>query len=134
MKRRVLQVQRISEEQLKYLLTHVQWLCMKENRYFIVVEDIDWYIVLRVLCHKGVIVNEGKMPFKAFYTWIKQNEVPLYECPPTPKRLSYIGRRVSDAEYPWLSKHAPKYAIKKWEALYEYFGRMIDGEIAKNND
>jgi hypothetical protein len=134
MKRRLLQVQRISEEQLKYLLTHVQWLCMKENRYFIVVEDIDWYIVLLVLCHKGVIVNEGKMPFKAFYTWIKQNEVPLYECHPTPKRLSYIGRRVSDADFPWLSMHAPKYAIKKWEALYEYFGRMIDGEIAKNND
>ena len=132
--RRQLTIRRISEEQLKYLLTHVQWLCMKENRYFIVVEDIDWYIVLRVLCHKGVIVNEGKMPFKAFYTWIKQNEVPLYECQPTPKRLSYIGRRVSDAEYPWLSKHAPKYAIKKWEALYEYFGRMINDEIAKNND
>ena len=134
MKRRTLHIHRISEEQLKYLLTHVQWLCMKENRYFIVVEDIDWYIVLRVLCHKGVIVNEGKMPFKAFYTWIKQNEVPLYECQPTPKRLSYIGRKVSDAEYPWLSKHAPKYAIKKWEALYEYFGRMINDEIAKNND
>ena len=134
MKRRTLHIHRISEEQLKYLLTHVQWLCMKENRYFIVVEDIDWYIVLRVLCHKGVIVNEGKMPFKAFYTWIKQNEVPLYECHPTPKRLSYIGRRVSDADFPWLSEHAPKYAIKKWEALYEYFGRMIDGEIAKNND
>lgn len=134
MKRRTLQIYRISEEQLKYLLTHVQWLCMKENRYFIVVEDIDWYIVLRVLCHKGVIINEGKMPFKAFYTWIKQNEIPLYECHPTPKRLSYIGRRVSDADFPWLSKHAPKYAIKKWEALYEYFGRMIDGEIAKNND
>lgn len=134
MKRRTLHIHRISEEQLKYLLTHVQWLCMKENRYFIVVEDIDWYIVLLVLCHKGVIANEGKMPFKAFYTWIKQNEVPLYECHPTPKRLSYIGRRVSDAEFPWLSKHAPKYAIKKWEALYEYFGRMIDGEIAKNND
>lgn len=134
MKRRTLQIYRISEEQLKYLLTHVQWLCMKENHYFIVVEDIDWYIVLRVLCDKGVIVNEGKMPFKAFYTWIKQNEVPLYECQPTPKRLSYIGRKLADAEYPWLSKHAPKYAIKKWEALYEYFGRMIDGEIAKNND
>lgn len=134
MKRRTLQIYRISEEQLKYLLTHVQWLCMKENRYFIVVEDIDWYIVLRVLCHKGVIVNEGKMPFKAFYTWIKQNEVPLYDCEPTPKRLSYIGRRLSDADFPWLSKHAPKYAIKKWEALYEYLGRMIDGEIAKNND
>ena len=134
MKRRTLHIHRISEEQLKYLLTHVQWLCMKENRYFIVVEDIDWYIVLLVLCHKGVIANEGKMPFKAFYTWIKQNEVPLYECHPTPKRLSYIGRRVSDAEFPWLSKHAPKYAIKKWEALYKYFGRMIDGEIAKNND
>ena len=134
MKRRTLHIHRISEEQLKYLLTHVQWLCMKENRYFIVVEDIDWYIVLRVLCHKGVIVNEGKMPFKAFYTWIKQNKVPLYECHPTPKRLSYIGRKLADADFPWLSKHAPKYAIKKWEALYEYFGRMIDGEIAKNND
>jgi hypothetical protein len=134
MTRRTLHIHRISEEQLKYLLTHVQWLCMKENRYFIVVEDIDWYIVLLVLCHKGVIVNEGKMPFKAFYTWIKQNEVPLYDCEPTPKRLSYIGRRVSDADFPWLSKHAPKYAIKKWEALYEYFGRMIDREIAKNND
>jgi hypothetical protein len=134
MKRRVLTIQRISEEQLKYLLTHVQWLCMKENRYLIVVEDIDWYIVLLTLCHKGVIVNEGKMPFKAFYTWIKQNEIPLYECQPTPKRLSYIGRRVSDADFPWLSKHAPKYAIKKWQALYEYFGRIIDGEIAQNND
>jgi hypothetical protein len=134
MKRRVLTIQRISEEQLKYLLTHVQWLCMKENRYFIVVEDIDWYIVLLTLCHKVVITNKGKMPFKAFYSWIKQHEVPLYECQPTPQRLSYIGRKVSDAEYPWLSEHAPQYAIKKWKALYEYFGRMIDGEIAKNYD
>ena len=134
MKRRVLQINHISEEQLKYLLTHVQWLCMKENRYFIVVEDIDWYIVLLTLCHKGVIGNKGKIPFKAFHTWIKQNEVPLYECQPDPKRLSYIGRQVADADYPWLSQNAPQYAIKKWQALYEYFGRMIDGEIAKSNN
>lgn len=134
MKQRVLNIQRISEKQLKYLLTHVQWLCMKENRYFIVVEDIDWYIVILVLCHKGVIANKGKIPFQAFYSWIKQNDVPLYECEPTPKRLSYIGRKVSDAYYPWLSKQAPPYATKKWKALYEYFGRMIDGEIATSND
>lgn len=134
MKKRILQVHRISEEQLRGLMHVAQGLRLRSNNYVIIAEDIDWYIVLLVLCHKGVIANEGKMPFKAFYTWIKQNEVPLYECHPTPKRLSYIGRRVSDADFPWLSEHAPKYAIKKWEALYEYFGRMIDGEIAKNND
>lgn len=134
MKRRVLQIHHLSEKQLKYLLTHVQWLCMKENRYFIVAEDIDWYIVLLVLCHKGVIANKGKMPFQAFYSWIKQNDVPTYECQPKPKRISYISRKVSDAAYPWLSKYAPQYAIKKWQALYAYFGRMVDGEIAKSND
>ena len=117
MKQRALQMQGISEEQLQYLLTHVQWLCMKQNRYFIVVEDIDWYIVLRVLCRKRVIVNKGRMPYQAFHSWIKQNKVPLYDCEPTPKRLSYIGRKVADAEYPWLSQHAPQYAIKKWHLL-----------------
>lgn len=134
MKRRVLQINHICEEKLQYLLTHVQWLCMKQNRYFIVVEDIDWYIVLLVLCRKRVIVNKGRMPYQAFHAWIKQNKVPLYDCEPTPKRLSYIGRKVADAEYPWLSQHAPQYATKKWQALYEYFGRMIDGEIAKGNN
>lgn len=133
MKRRVLQVQHLSQEQLTYLLTHVQWLCMKENHYFIIVEEIDWYIVLLVLCEKGIITNQGQMPFKAFYNWILQHDVPLYECHPTPKRLSYIGRKVSGAAYPWESPHAPKHAIKKWQALYKYLGRMIDNELAKSN-
>ena len=132
MKKRILQIQHLTPEQLKYLLTHVQWLCMKENRYFIVVEDIDWYIVLLVLCKKVVIANQGQMPFKAFYSWIKQHNVPLYDSQPSPKRLSYIGRKLSDAAYPWESEKAPKYAVKKWEALYRYFGRMVDGEILKN--
>jgi hypothetical protein len=134
MKKRVLQVKRISEERLAYLLTHVQWLCMKENRYFIVVEEIDWYVVLLVLCEKGVITNQGQMPFKAFYSWIKQHDVPLYECEPNPKRLSYIGRKVSDAAYPWERPRAPKYAVKKWEALYKYFGRMVEGEILSSKE
>lgn len=134
MKRRVLQVQRISEEQLRGLMHVAQGLRLRSNNYVIIAEDIDWYIVLLVLCHKGVIVNEGRMPYQAFHAWIKQNKVPLYDCEPTPKRLSYIGRKVADAEYPWLSQHAPQYATKKWQALYEYFGRMIDGEIAKGNN
>ena len=134
MKKRVLQVHRISEEQLRGLMHVAQGLRLRSNNYVIIAEDIDWYIVLLVLCHKGVITNKGKIPFKAFHTWIKQNEVPLYECQPDPKRLSYIGRKVADAEYPWLSQHAPQYATKKWQALYEYFGRMIDGEIAKGNN
>ena len=60
MKKRILQIQHLTPEQLKYLLTHVQWLCMKENRYFIVVEDIDWYIVLHVLFEQGII-NKGNI-------------------------------------------------------------------------
>ena len=134
MKRRVLQINHISEEQLRGLMHVAQGLRLRSNNYVIIAEDIDWYIVLLVLCRKRVIVNKGRMPYQAFHSWIKQNKVPLYDCEPTPKRLSYIGRKLADAEYPWLSQHAPQYAIKKWQALYEYFGRMIDGEIANGNN
>lgn len=128
MKRRTLQIYRISEEQLKYLLTHVQWLCMKENRYFIVVEDIDWYIVLYVLFEQQVIHKGQRPPYTAFEKWTQSN-VTLYNAAPNAYQISVMARRVADAEYPWQSKHAPKYAIRKWQALYHHFTQMVRNAI-----
>ena len=128
MKRRTLQIYRISEEQLKYLLTHVQWLCLKENRYFIVVEDIDWYIVLRVLFEQGIINKGNRPPYAAFENWILSN-VTLYNAAPNAYRMSVMARRLADATLPWESKHAPKYAVRKWQALYHYFTQMVRNAI-----
>lgn len=129
MKRRTLQLYRISEEQLKYLLTHVQWLCMKENRYFIVVEDIDWYIVLYVLFEQQVIHKGQRPPYTAFEKWTQSN-VTLYNAAPNAYRLSVMARRITaDAALPWESKHAPKYAVRKWQALYHYFTQMVTNAI-----
>lgn len=129
MKRRTLQIHRISEEQLKYLLTHVQWLCMKENRYFIVVEDIDWYIVLYVLFEQQVIHKGQRPPYTAFEKWTQSN-VTLYNAAPNAYRLSVMARRITaDAALPWESKHAPKYAVRKWQALYHYFTQMVTNAI-----
>ena len=129
MKRRTLQIYRISEEQLKYLLTHVQWLCMKENRYFIVVEDIDWYIVLYVLFEQQVIHKGQRPPYTAFEKWAQSN-VTLYNAAPNAYRLSVMARRITaDAALPWESKHAPKYAVRKWQALYHYFTQMVRNAI-----
>lgn len=129
MKRRTLQIHRISEEQLKYLLTHVQWLCMKENRYFIVVEDIDWYIVLYVLFEQQVIHKGQRPPYTAFEKWTQSN-VTLYNAAPNAYRLSVMARRITaDAALPWESKHAPKYTVRKWQALYHYFTQMVTNAI-----
>ena len=129
MKRRTLHIHRISEEQLKYLLTHVQWLCMKENRYFIVVEDIDWYIVLYVLFEQQVIHKGQRPPYTAFEKWTQSN-VTLYNAAPNAYRLSVMARRITaDAALPWESKHAPKYAVRKWQALYHYFTQMVRNAI-----
>jgi hypothetical protein len=128
MKRRVLQTNHINEEQLKYLLTHVQWLCMKENRYFIVVEDIDWYIVLHVLFEQGIINKGNRPPYAAFENWILSN-VTLYNAAPNAYRMSVMARRLSDAQHPWLSKYAPKYAVRKWQALYHHLTRLVTQAI-----
>ena len=128
MNRRVLCIQGISPEQLKHLLTKVQWLCLRETREFLINFNIDWYIILRVLCDQGVIVYKDRVPYTAFLRWITENEVPTYRSLPSEKFLRYIAKRVSDAEYPWQSKKAPWYLIhpKKWEVLYWYFSKMIE--------
>ena len=128
MNRRVLCIQGISPEQLKHLLTKVQWLCLRETREFLIDFNIDWYIILRVLCDQGVIVHQNRIPYAAFLRWIAENEVPIYRSLPSEKFLRYIAKRVSDAQYPWQSKKAPWYLInpKKWEVLYWYFSKMIE--------
>ena len=128
MKKRILQIQHLTPEQLKYLLTHVQWLCMKENRYFIVVEDIDWYIVLHVLFEQGIINKGNRPPYAAFENWIL-SYVTLYNAAPNAYRMSVMARRLADATLPWESKHAPKYAVRKWQALYHYFTQMVRNAI-----
>lgn len=128
MKKRILQIQHLTPEQLKYLLTHVQWLCMKENRYFIVVEDIDWYIVLHVLFEQGIINKGNRPPYAAFENWILSN-VTLYNAAPNAYRMSVMARRLADATLPWESKHAPKYAVRKWQTLYHYFTQMVRNAI-----
>ena len=128
MNRRILCIQGITPEQLKHLLTKVQWLCLKETREFLIEFDIDWYIILRVLCDQGVIERQNRIPYAAFLRWITENKVPIYRSLPSEKFLRYIAKRVSDTQYPWQSPKAPRYIInpKKWEMLYWYFFKMIE--------
>lgn len=128
MNRRTLCIQGITPEQLKHLLTKVQWLCLRETREFLIDFDIDWYIILRVLCDQGVIEHQNRIPYAAFLRWITENKVPIYRSLPSEKFLRYIANRVSDTQYPWQSTKAPRYIInpKKWEMLYWYFFKMIE--------
>ena len=128
MNRRTLCIQGITPEQLKHLLTKVQWLCLRETREFLIDFDIDWYIILRVLCDHGVIEHQNRIPYAAFLRWITENKVPIYRSLPSEKFLRYIAKRVSDTQYPWQSPKAPRYIInpKKWEMLYWYFFKMIE--------
>lgn len=128
MNRRTLCIQGITPEQLKHLLTKVQWLCLRETREFLIEFDIDWYIILRVLCDQGVIERQNRIPYAAFLRWITENKVPIYRSLPSEKFLRYIAKRVSDTQYPWQSPKAPRYIInpKKWEMLYWYFSKMIE--------
>ena len=128
MNRRTLCIQGITPEQLKHLLTKVQWLCLRETREFLIEFDIDWYIILRVLCDQGVIEHQNRIPYAAFLRWITENKVPIYRSLPSEKFLRYIAKRVSDPQYPWQSPKAPRYIInpKKWEMLYWYFFKMIE--------
>ena len=128
MNRRILCIQGITPEQLKHLLTKVQWLCLRETREFLIEFDIDWYIILRVLCDQGVIEHQNRIPYAAFLRWITENKVPIYRSLPSEKFLRYIAKRVSDTQYPWQSPKAPRYIInpKKWEMLYWYFFKMIE--------
>lgn len=128
MNRRTLCIQGITPEQLKHLLTKVQWLCLRETREFLIEFDVDWYIILRVLCDQGVIERQNRIPYAAFLRWITENKVPIYRSLPSEKILRYIAKRVSDTQYPWQSPKAPRYIInpKKWEMLYWYFSKMIE--------
>ena len=128
MNRRTLCIQGITPEQLKHLLTKVQWLCLRKTREFLIEFDIDWYIILRVLCDQGVIERQNRIPYAAFLRWITENKVPIYRSLPSEKFLRYIAKRVSDTQYPWQSPKAPRYIInpKKWEMLYWYFFKMIE--------
>ena len=128
MNKRTLCIQGITPEQLKHLLTKVQWLCQRETREFLIEFDIDWYIILRVLCDQGVIERQNRIPYAAFLRWITENKVPIYRSLPSEKFLRYIAKRVSDTQYPWQSPKAPRYIInpKKWEMLYWYFSKMIE--------
>ena len=127
MKRRQLYIQHISHEQLKYLLTRVQWLCRKDTRKFLLCHERDWYIILRVLCDQGIIVYDNRIPFAAFVRWIKEHKVPTYHQAPQTEQLRYQALRVADAVYPWLSKHAAQYYKKEWELLYWHFTKMVQG-------
>lgn len=128
MNRRTLCIQGITPEQLKHLLTKVQWLCLRETREFLIEFDIDWYIILRVLCDQGVIERQNRIPYAAFLRWITENKIRIYRSLPSEKFLRYIAKRVSDTQYPWQSPKAPWYIInpKKWEMLYWYFSKMIE--------
>ena len=128
MKRRVLQVQRISEEQLCGLMHVAQGLRLRSNNYVIIAEDIDWYIVLYVLFEQGIINKGNRPPYAAFENWILSN-VTLYNAAPNAYRMSVMARRLADATLPWESKHAPKYAVRKWQALYHHFTQMVRNAI-----
>ena len=128
MKKRVLKVQRISEEQLRGLMHVAQGLRLRSNNYVIIAEDIDWYIVLHVLFEQGIINKGNRPPYAAFENWILSN-VTLYNATPNAYRMSVMARRLADATLPWESKHAPKYAVRKWQALYHYFTQMVRNAI-----
>ena len=128
MKKRILQVHRISEEQLRGLMHVAQGLRLRSNNYVIIAEDIDWYIVLHVLFEQGIINKGNRPPYAAFENWILSN-VTLYNATPNAYRMSVMARRLADATLPWESKHAPKYAVRKWQALYHYFTQMVRNAI-----
>ena len=125
MKRRQLCIHHISEEQLKDLLTRVQWLCRKDTRQFLLCHERDWYIILRVLCDQGIIVYDNRIPFAAFVRWIKEHEVPTYHFAPRVQELRYLSSRMANAEYPWQSQYAPKLCKQNWELLYQHFTKMV---------
>ena len=125
MKRRQLCIQYLSHEQLKYLLTRVQWLCRKDTRDYLVWHSRDWYILLRVLCDLGVIAYEDRIPFSAFVRWLEEHEVPTYHFAPSVQELRYLSNRLANAEYPWQSQYAPKLCKQDWELLYKHFTKMV---------
>ena len=128
MKKRILQVHRISEEQLRGLMHVAQGLRLRSNNCVIIAEDIDWYIVLHVLFEQGIINKGNRPPYAAFENWILSN-VTLYNAAPNAYRISVMARRLADATLPWESKHAPKYAVRKWQVLYHYFTQMVRNAI-----
>ena len=131
MKRRTLQIYRISEEQLRRLMHLAQGLRLRSNNYVIIAEDIDWLIILNILFEQKIIHKGKRPPYAAFEKWTQSN-VTLYNAAPNAYQISMMARRVADAEYPWLSKHAPKYAIRKWQALYHHFTQMVVDAIWLN--
>ena len=128
MKRRTLQIHRISEEQLRRLMHVAQGLRLRSNNYVIIAEDIDWLIIQNVLFEQKIIHKGKRPPYAAFEKWILSN-VTLYNATPNAYQISVMARRVADAEYPWQSKHAPKYAIRKWQALYHYLIQLVTKAI-----
>ena len=101
---------------------------MKENRYFIVTEDIDWLIVLHVLFEQEIIHKGVRPAYAAFENWILSN-VTLYNAAPNAYRMSVMARRLADAHHPWQSKKAPQYAVRKWQALYHHLTRLVTQAI-----
>ena len=128
MKRRLLNVQRISEEQLQELMHAAQGLRLRDNHYVIIAEDIDWYIVLYVLFEQHVIHKGQRPPYGAFEQWMLTH-VTLYHAIPKAHRMSIIARRTADTAHPWESKHVPVYAVRKWQALYHYFTQLVTQAI-----
>ena len=126
--RRVLQINRISEEQLRGLMHVAQGLCLRENNYFIITEDIDWLIVIHVLFEQEIIHKGVRPPYTAFENWILSN-VTLYHAAPRAERISVVARRLADAHHPWQSKKAPQYAVRKWQALYHHLTRLVTKAI-----
>ena len=131
MKRRTLQIYRISEEQLRRLMHVAQGLRLRSNNYVIIAEDIDWLIILNILFEQKIIHKGKRPPYAAFENWILSN-VTLYNAAPNAYRMSVMTRRLADATLPWESKHAPKYAIRKWQALYHHFTQMVVDAIRLN--
>ena len=128
MKRRQLTIHRISEEQLRGLMHVAQGLCLRENNYFIITEDIDWLIVIHVLFEQEIIHKGVRSPYTAFENWILSN-VTLYNAAPNAYRMSVMARRLADAHHPWQSKKAPQYAVRKWQALYHHLTQMVTNAI-----
>ena len=129
MKRRTLHIHRISEEQLRGLMHVAQGLRLRSNNYFIIAEDIDWYTVLYVPLEQQDIHKAKPPPNTAPEKWTQSN-VTLYNAAPNAYRLSVMARRITaDAALPWESKHAPKYAVRKWQALYHHFTQMVTNAI-----
>jgi hypothetical protein len=128
MTQRVLCIRRISEEQLRGLMHLAQGLCLRENNYFIITEDIDWLIVLHVLFEQEIIHKGVRPPYTAFENWILSN-VTLYHAAPRAERISVVARRLADTHHPWQSKKAPQYAVRKWQALYHHLTRLVTKAI-----